>query len=144
MCIINKLFFYIPFAVALVGCDSRPTDLDIEKGIKKIYECNLISVSDVKKTNGKEKDKNNYYVEFTYNVKLKLNEFRRSKSEDIFACSSEAQGFIASNGLGLSMMKKEEVKAYLTSGRSLEGRVTMEKTENGWRMTDDFRSEEKQ
>ena len=69
MCIINKLFFYIPFVIALVGCDSRPTDLDIEKGLKKMYECNLVSVADVKKTNGKEKDKNNYYVEFTYNIK---------------------------------------------------------------------------
>ncbi len=111
-----------------------------------MYECKMISVADVKKTNGKEKDKNNYYVEFTYNVKLKLDAFRQVKSkeqefENMMSCSSEAQGFIASIGLAASMMKKEELKAYLTSGLPLEGRVTMEKTENGWRMTDDFRTE---
>ena len=61
----------------------------------------------------------------------------------MMSCSSESQGFIGSIGLAAGVMKKEELKAYLNSGLSLEGRVTLERTENGWRMTDDFRSEEK-
>ncbi len=125
------LCFFI--TVILMGCDSKPNELDISKGLDPIYKCKYLTVDNVKKINGKKIDENNYDVEFTYDINANQTEMaellrtmRNNKDDGLMillsSCSLHAIYAIPSI-----------ITTPIVSG---EGRATMEKTENGWRMTD--------
>ena len=158
MSVTNKLVYCIFLAVILVGCDSKPGDSDIEKNLRTLYECKAILVENVKKTNGKEVDKNNYDVEFSYDIRFNINMADTQKisssdpeSGDNFVyklleeCSLSSLDILATSGFTRVFLrtKKDEIKNNFLSSVPFEGRVTMEKTENGWRMADNFQSEMK-
>lgn len=58
-------------ALALAGCNSAPSDSDIEKFLEPQFAaCENVKVTHIKKTNGYEED-GHYRVEFSYDIELK-------------------------------------------------------------------------
>ncbi len=55
----------------LAACSSKPDSADIQKELAQLYQCPLLGMSEVKKTDGAEGQGKQYEVAFTYTVSFK-------------------------------------------------------------------------
>lgn len=128
-----KLILCFFITAILMGCDSKPNESDISKGLDSVYKCKYMTVDNVKKINGKKIDESNYDVEFTYDIKSNITEM----AELIRTMKNEKNNDSILITSGCSIQAMSAIPLIITSSIAAgEGRATMEKTENGWRMTD--------
>ena len=61
----------------LAACSSKPDSADIQKELAQMYQCPLLSMSEVKKTDGAEGQGKQYEVAFAYTVTFRAARKRR-------------------------------------------------------------------
>lgn len=57
--------------VGLVGCSSKPGESDIKTSLANEFQCSILEINDVKKTDGTDLGNHNYEVSYTFEVALK-------------------------------------------------------------------------
>nr|WP_315260678.1 hypothetical protein [uncultured Duganella sp.] len=58
-------------ALSVSGCSSKPGDADIKTSLANEFQCPILEISDVKKTDGADLGNHSYEVSYTFEVALK-------------------------------------------------------------------------
>ena len=58
-------------AIGVTGCSSKPGESDIKTGLANEFQCPILEINEVKKTDGVERRDHSYEVSYTFEVGLK-------------------------------------------------------------------------
>ena len=131
-------------ALILSGCDSAPTNSEIEKLINEKHSESILSsyskLVDFKKTNGFEKSDNEYIADISYNIEMvkdykELDKNFRKEKRAAMKGKGTSEVYVAIKNLAVKYQPIQPFGKF-KNGQTKEfsKKVTLLKTENGWEL----------